>query len=169
MHSYVLTRIATYTSTQIKAARGPLFVTIFVVSAFFKSVHKVRSQLGYSTDQWRLLEGVMDAFYEINRGYEVTLHKTLASRPFVQQTEKNVIFRHCVRSIADVIGHSNIVLHLRYVRSLLAHLRLILFFWYALVNAKLSQPARSHQKKTILLFRYRTEIKVSTNIYLSKY
>ena len=30
-------------------------------------MHKVRSQLGYSTDQGRLLEGLTDAFYEITQ------------------------------------------------------------------------------------------------------
>ena len=57
---------------------------------------------------------------------------TEASQEFWRHLREKYNFqtmiRHCVRSIADVIGHSNIVLHLRYVRSLLAHLRLILFF-----------------------------------------
>ena len=42
--------------------------------------------LGYITDQWRLLEGLTDGFYEITRGYEVTLCKAQVSRLFVQQT-----------------------------------------------------------------------------------
>ena len=41
------------------------------------------STIGYSTDQGRLLEGLTDAFYEITRGYKVTLCKTQASRLFV--------------------------------------------------------------------------------------
>ena len=43
-------------------------------------MHEVRSQLGNSTDQWRLLKGLMDVVYEITRGYKVTLRKTQVSR-----------------------------------------------------------------------------------------
>ena len=77
-------------------------------------------------------------WYSISKPTPVVLYLqthasgTLSANPLQWYSREKYNFqkmiRHCVRSIADVIGHSNIVLHLKYVRSLLAHLRLILFF-----------------------------------------
>ena len=73
------------------------------------------------------------------------------------------VIANCRIEIADVIRHSNIVLHLRYVRILLAHLRLILFFLICFSECQAELACKIMLEKTILLFRYRT------GIYLSKY